>query len=233
MPDVVIHAGAITQVDYCEEHEQEAFKVNQDGTCAVVVKCEQLKSFLIFVSTDFVFDGIKGNYTEDDKCGIGIVNWYGQTKWMAENLVKQSETPWAIVRTCLVYGNVLQGNRSNIISWVKENLQQGKKIKVVSDQWRTPTYVEDLAKGILLMIEKKAAGIYHISGEEVMTPYDMAIATADYLQLDKTLIEKVDATVFKQPAKRPAKTGFNITKAKNELGYQPISFKEGLEKMLG
>ncbi len=231
-PDIVIHAGALTQVDYCEEHQQEAFNVNQDGTCAVIVKCEQQKCFLIFVSTDFVFDGVKGNYNEEDKCGIGITNWYGQTKWMAENLVKQSETKWAIVRTCLVYGNVLQGNRSNIVTWVKESLQQGKKIKVVNDQWRTPTYIEDLAKGILLVLEKKATGIYHISGEEEMTPYNMAIATAAYLALDKTLIEKVDATVFEQIAKRPAKTGFNITKAKKDLGFKPIDFAEGLRKML-
>jgi dTDP-4-dehydrorhamnose reductase len=119
-----------------------------------------------------------------------------------------------------------------MVSWVQNNLSQGKPIKVVSDQWRTPTYVEDLAKGILLAIENKAKGIYHISGEELLTPYDMAMATAAYLALDSNLIEKVNASIFVQAAKRPAKTGFIIDKAKKELGFRPLSFKEGLKKML-
>ena len=102
---------------------------------------------------------------------------------------------------------------------------------MVSDQWRTPTYVEDLAKGILLIAEKKAVGLFHISGKEFFSPYDMAMATAAYLHLDASLIEKVDASVFTQPAKRPVTTGFIIDKAKNELGYEPLSFREGMMKM--
>ena len=84
----------------------------------------------------------------------------------------------------------------------------------------------------MLIAEKKANGVFHISGKDFLSPYDMAMATADYLHLDKLLIEKVDASVFTQPAKRPATTGFIIDKAKEVLGYDPISFKEGLEKML-
>ena len=119
-----------------------------------------------------------------------------------------------------------------MVSWVQNNLSQGKSIQVVSDQLRTPTYVEDLAKGILLVIQKKAIGIYHISGDELMSPYEMALATAEYLHLDNNLIEKVDAAIFNQAGKRPAKTGFVIDKAKNELGFKPLTFKEGLKKML-
>ena len=229
-PDIVVHAGALTQVDHCEENQEEAFKINYDGTCSVVVKTEEQKCFLIFISTDFVFDGSNGPYKEEDE--VHDVNWYGQTKWMAENMVKESAADWAIVRTCLVYGNNLNDGRNNIINWVKENLEQGKKIKVVSDQFRTPTYVEDLAKGIVLIIQKKAKGIYHISGEEMMTPFDMAIATAAYLGLDNSLIEKVNGDTFSQPAKRPLKTGLIIDKAKQELGYVPCSFKDGLKRML-
>lgn len=228
-PDIVVHAGALTQVDYCEEHREEAVKVNYDGTCSVVVKCEAQKCFLIFVSTDFVFDGSKGPYKEEDT--VHDVNWYGQTKSMAENRVKECAADWAIVRTCLVYGNTLNEGRSNIINWVKENLEKGKKIKLVSDQIRTPTFVEDLAKGIVLIIENKAKGIYHISGEAMMTPYDIAIATAAYLGLDRSLIEKIDAATFSQPAKRPLKTGFIIEKAKQELGFKPLAFKEALKQM--
>ena len=138
---------------------------------------------------------------------------------------------WAIIRTCLVYGNTLDGTRSNIITWVKENLEQKKKIRVVNDQIRTPTYVEDLAKGILLAIEKRAKGVYHISGNEILTPYQMAIKTAEFFSLDKNLIEEVNASNFSQIAKRPQRTGFDISKAKTELGYEPMSFEEGLEMM--
>ena len=184
----------------------------------------------IYISTDFIFDGISGPYLESDL--PGPVNYYGSSKLGAEKSVMESKLPWCIIRTVLVYGNILVGNRSNMVSWVQNNLSQGKPIQVVSDQWRTPTYVEDLAKGILLAIENKAKGIYHISGEELLTPYDMAMATAAYLALDINLIEKVTASIFVQAAKRPAKTGFIIDKAKNELGFRPLSFKEGLKKML-
>ena len=122
--------------------------------------------------------------------------------------------------------------KSNVKSpSLTQNLEQEKPIKVVGDQWRTPTYVEDLAKGIILVIQKKATGIYHISGEEGLSPYEMAVATADYLHLDKSLMSKVDASIFTQPARRPLKTGFIIEKAKQTLGYQPLSFKEALKKM--
>jgi dTDP-4-dehydrorhamnose reductase len=115
---------------------------------------------------------------------------------------------------------------------VLDNLQQEKNIRVVADQYRTPTYVEDLAKGIASIIEKKAEGIYHLSGKDVLTPYDIAIKTAEFLRLDANYIEKVDASTFTQPGKRPAKTGFNIEKARKELGYEPLSFDEGLKRVI-
>lgn len=101
----------------------------------------------------------------------------------------------------------------------------------MNDQIRTPTYVEDLAKGIMLIIEKRTTGIFHIAGKDILTPYEMAIATAGYCNLNKSLIKKVDASVFKQPAKRPLKTGFDISKARKELAFEPVSFEEGLRKM--
>ncbi len=138
---------------------------------------------------------------------------------------------WAILRTVLVYGVTPDMSRSNIVLWVKKNLEDGKSINVVNDQWRTPTLAEDLAMGCFLAASKKATGIYNISGEEMMTPYDIAIQTADFFKLNKSLIKPTDSSTFKQPAVRPLKTGFIITKAKHELGYQPHSFKEGLALM--
>ena len=114
---------------------------------------------------------------------------------------------------------------------MKDNLEHRKNIKVVDDQIRTPTYVEDLSKGILLIIKNKAEGIYHISGKEILTPYQMALQVADYFSLDKSLMEKVNAATFSQPAQRPLKTGFVITKAEKELGFNPVSFMEGIRKM--
>ena len=230
-PNVIIHAAAMTQPDPCEENPVECWNINVTATRFLVDAAKAIDARFIYISTDFVFDGLHGPYKETDE--PGPVNYYGSSKLAAEKSVTTSGLQWAIIRTVLVYGNILVGNRSNIISWVKENLENNRPIKVVSDQWRTPTYVEDLAKGILLVLEKNVTGIYHVSGEQGMSPYDMAVATADYLHLDKSLMTKVNADTFTQPARRPLHTGFVIDKAKKELGYQPISFKEALEKMLG
>lgn len=229
-PTVVVHAAAMTQPDPCELDPIGCWEVNVTATRFLIDAAEETKAFFIFISTDFVFDGLNGPYTETDT--PSPVNYYGSSKLAAEKSVMESSLlQWAIVRTVLVYGNILVGNRSNVISWVKENLEKEKPIKVVGDQWRTPTYVEDLAKGIILVIQKKATGIYHISGEEGLSPYEMAVATADYLHLDKSLMTKVDSSIFTQPARRPLRTGFKIEKAKKMLGYQPLIFKDALEKM--
>lgn len=230
-PDVIIHGAAMTQPDPCELNKIECWNINVTATRFLTDAAAKINARFIYISTDFVFDGLNGPYKETDE--TAPVNYYGSSKLAAEKVVLAAKLHWAIVRTVLVYGNILVGNRSNIVSWVRDSLSQGKQIKVVSDQWRTPTYVEDLTKGVLLVLEKNAKGIYHISGEEGMSPYDMAVATADYLHLDKSLMTKVNAATFTQPATRPLRTGFIINKAKMDLGYQPISFKEALKLMLG
>lgn len=230
VPDMIIHTAAITQVDECEQNPIHCWNTNVTATRFLLGAAEIADASFIYLSTDFIFDGTAGPYLETDL--PGPVNYYGSSKLGAEKSVMESQLSWCIIRTVLVYGNILVGNRNNMVSWVQNNLSQGKAIQVVSDQLRTPTYVEDLAKGILLAVENKAKGVYHISGEELLSPYDMAIATAAYLALDENLIEKVDASLFVQAGKRPAKTGFIIDKAKNELGYRPLSFTEGLKKML-
>ena len=228
-PDFVVHAGAMTQVDESETNRQACSMANIDGTKNIIRAMERFGGRLIYISTDFVFNGKRGNYVEDDL--PDPVNYYGKTKLHAEELVRKSSLDWTIVRTCLVYGNSLTGTRNNIVTWVKESLEQKKKIKVVNDQVRTPTYVKDLAKGILLVINKKAKGIYHISGSEILTPHQMAIKTADFFGLDKSLIEEVNASTFIQIAQRPLKTGFDISKAISELKYQPRNFEDGLKDM--
>jgi dTDP-4-dehydrorhamnose reductase len=226
-PDVVVHAGAISKVDDCQQNQWQAYVTNTEATVTMVVNAEEYKSFFVFVSTDFIFDGEKGMYKEDDL--PNPVNFYGKTKLEAEDAVKEYAYDWAIVRTVLVYGKP-QLNRGNILTIIKDKLEKGGDYKVVDDQVRTPTYVEDLAAGIITIIERKAKGVYHLSGEDVLTPYQMACKTADYLGLDKSLIKRVTAADFSQPAKRPPKTGFVIDKAKKELSFHPLSFDEGLKK---
>lgn len=228
-PAIVVHAGAISKPDECELQQWQSYLVNVEGTVTLLTNAAEYKSFFIFMSTDFIFDGASGMYTEEDTAKP--VNYYGQTKSDAEDAVKEYEYDWTIVRTVLVYGKPL-ASRANIISIVKEKLEKGELYNVVDDQVRTPTYVGDLAAGIVSIIEQKATGIFHIAGKDVLTPYQMAIETADYLQLDKALINRVTADSFSQPARRPAKTGFVIDKAINVLGYKPVSFKEGLQKTL-
>jgi len=226
-PDVVIHAGAMSKPDECEMNQMLAYLVNVEGTVQLLINSADIKSFFIFLSTDFVFDGEKGMYSENDS--PNPVNYYGRTKLEAEEAVKEYEFDWAIARTVLVYGRNHSGH-SNILKIVKEKLEKGEAYNVVDDQVRTPTYVEDLAKGIVSIIEKKATGVFHLSGKDILTPYQMAIKAAEHLQLNSSIIGKVTATSFSQPARRPLKTGFIIDKARKKLGYEPITFEEGLKK---
>lgn len=226
-PDIIVHAGAMSKPDDCELHKEQAFHTNVTATGYLLQEAARLKSFFIFLSTDFIFSGREGMYQEDDYAAP--VNYYGQTKLEAERLVKQYPFDWSIVRTVLVYGHP-HGGRHNILTMVANALKNGQPLKIFDDQVRTPTYVEDLAQGIKSIIDKRAQGIYHISGEDVRTPYQMAVEVADYLKLDKGLVEKVTEASFIQPARRPLKTGFNLAKAKRDLAYKPTPFEEGLKK---
>jgi dTDP-4-dehydrorhamnose reductase len=225
-PDVVIHTAAMTQVDQCETERELCWKANVIGVENLVEACEKNNTHLVHVSTDFIFDGSHGPL--DETAIPKPVNFYGESKLAGEQVIQKNKISWAILRTVLVFGVTPDLSRSNIVLWVKKSLEEGKSINVVNDQWRTPTLAEDLAMGCYLAASKKATGIYHISGEEMMTPYDIANQTAEFFKLDKSLIKPADSSTFKQPAMRPPKTGFIITKAKRELGYQPHSFKDGL-----
>jgi dTDP-4-dehydrorhamnose reductase len=216
----------MTNVDQCELNQDECWKANVDSVKNLVEACAANATRLVHVSTDFIFDGTHGPLSETEK--PNPVNFYGQSKLAGEELIIKSSIDWSILRTVLVYGITRDMSRSNIVLWVKNSLEQGKTIQVVNDQWRTPTLAEDLAIGCYLAATKNARGIYNISGKDFLSPYDIAIQTADYFGLDKSLIKKTDSTQFKQPARRPLTTGFIIEKARIELGYEPHSFLEGI-----
>ncbi|MFN2458492.1 MAG: NAD(P)-dependent oxidoreductase [Chitinophagaceae bacterium] len=226
-PQIVVHAGAMSKPDDCETAKDNAFLTNVTGTIYLLKHAAGLKNFFIFLSTDFIFEGTKLTYKEDDI--PGPVNYYGETKLLAEGEVKRYGHDWSIVRTVLVYGHPKLG-RQNILTTVANALKKGETLNIFDDQVRTPTYVEDLASAIVSIIEKKAKGIFHISGKDVLTPYQMAVAVVEHLKLDKNGINKVTAETFQQPARRPSKTGFDISKARKELAFEPITFEEGLRR---
>ncbi len=225
-PNIVIHTAAMTNVDQCESEKKECWDQNVTAVEYLVNACKTYNTFLLHLSTDFIFDGTKGPYIEEDS--PNPISFYGWSKLAAENLVVHSTIKWAIARTVLVYGIAHDMSRTNIILWVKNSLESGKSINVVDDQWRTPTLAEDLAKGCILIAQKEAEGVFNISGKDLLNPFQMAHMTADYFNLDKSLINKADSSTFTQAAKRPPKTGFILDKAINNLGYNPVSFEEGI-----
>ncbi len=225
-PDVIINTAAMTQVDHCETQREACWKTNVDAVQYLVNASRRNHCHLIHVSTDFIFDGTQEML--DESAVPKPVNFYGESKLAGEKVVIDSDISWCIIRTVLVFGVTKDMSRSNIVLWVKKSLEEGKTIQVVNDQWRTPTLAEDLAQGCYLAARKKATGIYNISGKDYLSPYDIAIRTAEFFKLDKSLIKETDSTKFTQPAKRPLKTGFIIEKARRELGYEPHSFEEGL-----
>ena len=225
-PDVVIHTAAMTNVDQCETAQEACWKLNVDAVDYLIKACEKTGSYLLHLSTDFIFDGEDGPY--DEKAQSNPISYYGECKLAAEQLLLKSNLSYGIARTVLVYGIAHDMSRSNIILWVKGSLEAGKEIKVVDDQLRSPTLAEDLAEGCYLMAKLKAEGVYNISGKDLLTPYEMAIKTADYFKLDTSTMEKADASNFSQTAKRPPRTGLLIEKAQKDLGYDPHSFDEGI-----
>lgn len=225
-PDVVINTAAMTNVDACESDHEGCDKLNVHAVQYLVNACNKAGSHLVHVSTDFIFDGTHGPVTEDEQ--PSPLSYYGMSKYKAEQIVVASSKSWSILRTVLVYGVVNDMSRSNIVLWAKGNLEQGKTLNVVGDQFRTPTLAEDLAQGCSLAAAQKAQGIYNISGRDFMSVFDLVYRVAEYWKLDKSLLNLSTSEGIKQPAKRPPITGFRLDKAMKELGYKPHSFEEGL-----
>lgn len=228
-PNMVIHTAAMTNVDMCETDPEGCELLNVTAVTYLIRASEKYDTFFCHLSTDFIFDGENGPYSEEAEANP--ISVYGESKLKAEQLLQASSIRWAIARTVLVYGIVGDMSRTNIILWVKKSLEEGKSIKVVTDQFRTPTLAEDLAVGCWLITKNQCEGIFNISGSDFLTPYEMAIKTAEYYGLDQTLIQKADSSTFQQAAKRPMRTGFILDKAYRELGYQPRSFDQGIALM--
>lgn len=226
-PDCVIHTAAMTNVDQSELNKEDCKKANVDAVEYIVEACERNKAHLVHVSTDFIFDGENGPYNEEDE--PNPVSYYGWSKLEGEKIVEASKLDWAIIRAILVFGVVDNMSRSNFALWAKRELENGKPIKVVDDQFRTPTLAEDLADLCISAALKKATGVYHSGSDKLYSILELVEIVADFYNLDKSLISAVSSETLNQPAKRPPKTGFIIDKAKRDLDYKPLSYEEALK----
>ena len=228
-PDVIINASAMSVVDYCEQHPEEAYALNVTAVKHLAEYSQSNSCRLIHLSTDFVFDGTATEaYTETDT--TNPINYYGKTKQWSEEVIEQACTNYAIARIEVVYGKPFNGQHGNIVHLVKTRLQNGQSIRVVSDQFRSPTWVEDIARAIESLLSDKYQGIYHICGGETMSVADIAYRVAKHFGLDTSLIQPVTTEEMNEATPRPLFSPMNTEKALKEFGYQPSRLEEGFKE---
>ncbi|MFA7274656.1 MAG: SDR family oxidoreductase [Crocinitomicaceae bacterium] len=226
-PTAIVHTAAMTNVDECEEKPAACHQVNVMGTAYLLAEAQKINAHFQLLSTDFVFDGEKGNYREEDK--VGPLSVYAKSKVDAERLLQLAHyTNWSIARTIIVYGTGHNLSRSNIVLWAREALAKGNPLNIVDDQFRAPTWADDLASGCVAIIEKEHFGIFHLCGPTTYSILDLVKKIAEYYDYPTNTISPVSSSTLNQAAKRPPKTGFDLTKAKTLLNYHPISIEESL-----
>ena len=226
-PSLVINAASCTDVDLCEINQSEAWAVNVGGVKNLVNVCRERRIKLIHFSTDYVFDGENGPYSEDDP--PNPVNFYGKTKLESENLIKQSGIDSLIVRTNVLYGFGEKANK-NFLIWLLERLSAGGQIQVVTDQFNNPTLADNLSECILEMAERNLSGIFHIGGAEYLSRYDFALKVAQKFGFDNVHISPIKTEALKQKAKRPLRGGLTIEKAQSLLETKLLNVEEGLDR---
>jgi dTDP-4-dehydrorhamnose reductase len=228
-PEVVVHAAAIGSVDFAERNRAETKKVNVGGTEIVVELCQIFKSRLIYISSNAVFDGRTPFYPET--APVNPINYYGQLKVDAENVVRKGSIPWAIARPILMYGWPYPGERDNPVVWWVRSLENGKPIKVVDNVFSKPLPAWSCADVIWALIQQNRTGIYHVAGRDHISLYQFALLTAAVFGLDASLITPVPDSYFPEIAPRPQDTSFDTTKMETELGVKTVGVRDGLLKM--
>ena len=227
-PDAVIHTAAITNVDYCETNPDLCHEVNVTATAYLFEAAKKAGAHFSALSTDFVFDGKKGNYKESDQ--PNPLSVYAHSKVDAERiLINSAYKNWSVVRTIIVFGEGNNLSRSNIVLWAKEALSSGNKLNIIDDQYRAPTWADDLAWACIRIAELHKTGIYHISGPETFSIYELVLRVAKFCDLDTKSLNKTTSESLNQAAKRPPKTGFDLSKANVEIDYRPMSFEDSLK----
>ncbi len=225
-PEIVIHCAAKTQVDDCESKPEEAYWANVMATKHVVNACQAVDATLVYVSTDYVFDGMGTRpYREYDPCNPPSV--YGKTKWQGEEIVKTHLQRFYIARTAWLFGDV----GHNIVKTVLKLAQEQKLLKFVNDQTGCPTYATDLAAAIAQLIQTNAFGIYHITNEGQCTWFEFVQEILEAAGIKETRVEPISSVELNRPAPRPhysvlAKDGLQ------SLGIEMPVYQDALARFL-
>lgn len=228
----VFHFAAKTDVDGCELDKEkgdvgDAWKINVGGTQNIVSACQKYHKKLLYISTDFVFDGFENKaYIEEDQ--PNPQSWYAVTKYEGEKLVQKSNLPYLICRIAFPY-RAVNTNKKDLVHLILDKLQKKENITAVSDQFITPTFIDDIGLAIKLLLTKGETGIYHLVGSEKVTPMNMALQIAKVFKLDQNLVGSTTlAKYYQNRAPRPFHAVLKNAKIKN-LGYSMKGFSEGLE----
>ena len=229
-PQAIIHTAAMTDVDRCEREPELAWAVNVDGTGHVAEAARAAGAHLVFVSTDYVFSGETGPYSETDATDPRSV--YGKSKLAAEQVVQERCPDAAIARTSTLYGNA-PGARRNFVGWLLDQLQGGAELTVVTDQVSSPTLADNLAEMLLALSAAHASGVYHTVGGEWLSRYELARAVADCFGYDASHIKAGRTADLRQGAPRPAHSGLVAEKIARDTGVRPLTLREGLLALRG
>jgi dTDP-4-dehydrorhamnose reductase len=227
-PQGVVHAAALTDVDKCEMEKELAWKTNVEATTNLVRLCKEHDAYLVYVSTDYVFDGEKGRYKEmDDPAPI---NHYGLTKLKGEEAV-QALNKYCIARGSVIYGSTPATGKTNFALWLLDKLRKKEEVKIITDQWNSPTLNVSMAEMILQILEKRVNGIFHLAGATRLSRYEFAEHLAETFNLDPKYIKPVQSEHIKWIAKRPKDSSLDVSKAKRTLAIKPLEIREALEIM--
>ena len=223
-PEVVVHLAAMADVGTAERNPDRATAVNTTAAAAIARLCRMHDARLVFVSTEYVFDGTHGFYREDD--APNPTTHYGQTKWEAEQEVAKLDFPWSILRTSIVYGWPRPGGR-NFVSWLVASLQSGQPYLGSIAVMRTPVYVEHLIDGIVKLVEEGYPGTHHVAGRDWVSMYDFALAVAKGFHLDRGLVISADGA----PAQAPDMLGLDCARTMSLLNLPQLGLTEGIAAM--
>lgn len=214
-PDVIIHLAAMTNVDGCELNPNQAQLINVLGTENLL---NHFTGKFIFVSSDYVFDGEDGPYTEDDD--VNPINVYGKTKLEGEASVRKLSNDWVILRTNVVW-NIGGNFKASFADWVVDELQSNRHIRIVADQWNNPAWTVDLGNVIETLIQHDANGLYHHGSSRIINRYVFACMIANVYELNSSLIEPITTKELNQSAQRPLKSGLITKKLENDFNFTP------------
>lgn len=227
-PDAVIHTAAYTDVDGCEVNKNLAWKVNAEATKHIAMASTSIGSHLTYISTDYVFDGEKGLYSEDDT--PNPISYYGYTKLKGEEFVKKHAKEWCIVRASVIYGWG-RAHKPNFATWLINNLSQEKEVKILTDQYVSPTLNTNLTEMLLEITERKIAGTLHTAGATRVSRHEFALKLAEVFNLNKDLIKPATINEMTWRAKRPKDSSLNVSKARALLNAKPLKLNQALAIM--